>query len=81
MSTRFKDLDECLSIIAATLHVGKADVEKAYQETKETIHIGFPQDCIAWAFEAGGHRFAIEDFRNGKAIWTVDKETGFMVRW
>jgi hypothetical protein len=79
MSTKFTSVDECLAAIAEVTNTLPDEVRLAYQDSKQ-IHIGWPQDQDCTAFYVGERKFAISDFRDGKAIWDITPD-GFMVRW
>lgn len=79
MTTKFSSERHCLEAIADMIDVPFEVVEKAWSGAEE-VHIDSPHDQDAKAFTVGEYRFAISDFRDGKAIWTVFLD-GMMSRW
>lgn len=79
MTTKFRTVDSCLSMIVTLTNNTSEQVQEAWAQAQE-IHIGWPQNQGVQAFDLPPHRFAIEVFRDGFAVWSIDPETGFAVR-
>lgn len=79
MTTKFSSEKHCLEVIADALDVPLEEVEKAWSGAEE-VHIDWPHNQDVKAFTVGEQQFAVSDFRDGKAIWTVLPE-GMMLRW